>query len=199
MTENWGREYMATNIAEVLYDEERIAKRVRELGEQISRDFADKTEDVVLICVLKGACIFFSDLARSITRHFKMDFLGISSYGDGTKTSGHVQFTKDLDCNVCGKHVIIAEDIMDSGLTLSYLTRQLAARNPASISICCLLDKPDRRECEITPDYCGFVVPNKFVVGYGLDYCGEYRNLPYVGVLKPEVYMDALSKTFSTK
>lgn len=199
MAENWGREFMAKNISEVLYDEACIARRVAELGEQISRDYADKKEDIVLLCVLKGACIFFSDLARAMTVHFQMDFLGISSYGDGTRSSGQVKFTKDLDCNIAGKHVIIAEDIMDSGLTLTHLTRVLAARNPASIGICCLLDKPERRECEITPDYCGFVVPNKFVVGYGLDYVGEYRNLPYVGVLKPEVYMDAISQTFKQK
>ncbi|MCL2672079.1 MAG: hypoxanthine phosphoribosyltransferase [Clostridiales bacterium] len=190
---------MAQNISEVLYDEDVIAARVAELGERISRDYADSKEGIILLCVLKGACIFFSDLARAITVHFQMDFLGISSYGDGTRSSGQVKFTKDLDCNIDGRHVIIAEDIMDSGLTLSHLTRVLSARNPASIRICCLLDKPERRECEITPDYCGFVVPNKFVVGYGLDYAGEYRNLPYVGVLKPEVYMDALAQSFSHK
>ncbi len=184
----WGSEYMRQDISEVLIDEERIRARVRELGEQISRDYAG--EEVVLLCILKGACIFFADLARAMTVHIKMDFMGISSYGDAQKTSGIVRITRDMDTSITGRHVIIAEDIMDSGLTLSHLTRLLDARNPASLRICCLLDKPERRECEITPDYCGFIIPNKFVVGYGLDYAGKYRNLPYVGVLKPEVYKD---------
>lgn len=182
----WGKEFMAQNLSEVLLTEEQIKKRVLELGEQISRDYEGK--EVVVLCILKGACIFFSDLCRAMTIHMKMDFMGISSYGDAQKTSGIVRISKDLDTSITGKHVIIAEDIMDSGLTLSHLTKVLSARQPASLRICCLLDKPERRECEITPDYCGFIVPNKFVVGYGLDYCGEYRNLPYVGVLKKEVY-----------
>ena len=184
----WGSEYMRQDISEVLIDEERIRTRVRELGEQISRDYAG--EEVVLLCILKGACIFFADLARAMTVHIKMDFMGISSYGDAQKTSGIVRITRDMDTSITGRHVIIAEDIMDSGLTLSHLTRLLDARNPASLRICCLLDKPERRECEITPDYCGFIIPNKFVVGYGLDFAGKYRNLPYVGVLKPEIYKD---------
>jgi len=182
----WGKEFMAQNISEVLLTEERIQKRVKELADQISRDYQGK--EVVLLCILKGACIFFADLARAMTIHMQMDFMGISSYGDAQKTSGIVRISKDMDTSITGRHVIIAEDIMDSGLTLTYLTQLLSSRNPASLRICCLLDKPERRECEITPDYCGFIIPNKFVVGYGLDYCGEYRNLPYVGVLKPEVY-----------
>ncbi|HPF54027.1 MAG TPA: hypoxanthine phosphoribosyltransferase [Eubacteriales bacterium] len=179
---------MAQDIAEVLLSEEVIRARVKELGEQLSRDYAGK--EVVLVCILKGACVFFADLARQMTVHIKMDFMGISSYGDAMKTSGIVRITKDMDTSITDRHVIIAEDIMDSGLTLSHLTRLLSARNPASMRICCLLDKPERRECDITPDYCGFLIPNKFVVGYGLDYEGRYRNLPYVGVLKPEVYSD---------
>ncbi len=184
----WGKEFMAQNLSEVLLTEEQIKKRVAELGEQISRDYEGK--DVILVCILKGACIFFSDLARAMTIHMQMDFMGISSYGNAQKTSGIVRISRDMDLSITDKHVIIAEDIMDSGLTLSHLTKLLSSRNPASLRICCLLDKPERRECEITPDYCGFIVPNKFVVGYGLDYCGEYRNLPYVGVLKKEVYSE---------
>lgn len=185
---DWGKDFMAQDIAEVLLSEEVIRARVKELGEQLSRDYAGK--EVVLVCILKGACVFFADLARQMTVHIKIDFMGISSYGDAMKTSGIVRITKDMDTSITDRHVIIAEDIMDSGLTLSHLTRLLSARNPASMRICCLLDKPERRECDITPDYCGFLIPNKFVVGYGLDYEGRYRNLPYVGVLKPEVYSD---------
>ena len=182
----WGETFMSQDIAEVLLAEETIQNRVKELGEQISRDYQGK--EVVLLCILKGACIFFSDLARAMSVHLRMDFMGISSYGNAQKTSGIVRISKDMDESITDKHVIIAEDIMDSGLTLSHLTRVLSERRPASVRICCLLDKPERRECEITPDYCGFIIPNKFVVGYGLDYAGTYRNLPYVGVLKPEVY-----------
>lgn len=179
---------MRDDIESVLLSEEQIHKRVAELGAQISADYADCGQDVILICILKGACVFFSDLARAMTIPLHMEFMGISSYGNTVKTSGIVRITKDLDTSIMDKHVIIAEDIMDSGLTLSHLTRLLSSRNPASMRICCLLDKPERRECSITPDYCGFVIPNKFVVGYGLDYAGIYRNLPYVGVLKPSVY-----------
>lgn len=184
--EKWGTEFMNKDIAEVLVSEEQIRRRVKELGEQISREYAGK--EVVLLCVLKGACVFFTDLARALTIPLKMDFMSISSYGDEQKTSGIVRINKDMDGSITNKHVIIAEDIMDSGLTLSYLTRLLSDRQPASIRVCALLDKPERRECEITPDYCGFTIPNKFVVGYGLDYMGYYRNLPYVGVLSPSVY-----------
>lgn len=181
---NWGEEYMNQNIAEVLIDEETIRRRVKELGEEISKDYAGK--EVVFVCILRGACVFFTDLARAVKVHMKMDFMSISSYGDAQKTSGIVSIKKDIDFSITGKHVIIVEDIMDSGLTLSYLTRLLAAREPASLRICCLLDKPERRECEISPDYIGFTIPNKFVVGYGLDYENLYRNLPYVGVLSPD-------------
>ena len=160
---NWGPEFMNKDIAEVLVTEEQIKTRVKELGEQISREYAGK--DVILLCVLKGACVFFTDLARAMSIHLKMDFMSISSYGDAQKTSGIVRINKDMD-----------------------LTRLLSERKPASLRVCALLDKPERRECEITPDYCGFTIPNKFVVGYGLDYKGYYRNLPYVGVLSPRVY-----------
>ena len=181
--ENRGEAFMNKNIGEVLLDEKTIEKRVKELGEEISKDYAGK--DLVMICILKGASVFYSDLSRAVKVHFKMDFMSISSYGDAEKTSGIVSIKKDIDTSITGKHVVIVEDIMDSGLTLSYLTRLLAARQPESLRICCLLDKPERRECEISPDYVGFTIPNKFVVGYGLDYEGYYRNLPYVGVLSP--------------
>ncbi len=182
----WGKSFMAQDIEEVLLSEEQIRKRVQELGDQISKDYDG--QEIIVLCVLKGASIFFADLIRAITVHTKMDFMAISSYGDAQKTSGIVRISKDMDTSITGKHVLIAEDIMDSGLTLSYLTRMLSERQPASIRSCCFLDKPERRECEITPDYCGFVIPNKFVVGYGLDYKQKYRNLPYIGVLKPEIY-----------
>ena len=182
--ENWGAEFMNQDIAEVLVSEEQIRQRVKELGEQISREYAGK--EVVLLCVLKGACVFFTDLARALSIHLKMDFMSISSYGDAQKTSGIVRINKDMDGSITGKHVIIAEDIMDSGLTLSYLTRLLSERQPASLRVCALLDKPERRECEITPDYCGFTVEDKFIVGCGLDIDQKYRNLPYISWVKEE-------------
>ncbi len=177
---------MEQDIEEILLDKETIDMRVQELGAQLTQDYAGK--EVVMIGILKGAIVFYADLARAMDIYMKMDFMGISSYGDAQKTSGIVRITKDIDSSITGKHVIIAEDIMDSGLTLSHLIRLLHERKPKSIRVCCLLDKPSRRECNLTPDYCGFTIPNKFVVGYGLDYQGQYRNLPYVGVLKPEVY-----------
>lgn len=176
------------DIAKVLFSEEEIKKRIAELGAELRKDYADVEGDIVLICILKGAVMFFADLARAMDLSLQMEFMGISSYGNEQRTSGIVRITKDIDTSIMGKHVIIAEDIMDSGLTLTHLTKLLESREPASIKICCLLDKPSRREADITPDYCGFVIPNEFVVGYGLDYNGFLRNLPYVGVLKPSVY-----------
>jgi len=181
---------MRDDIAKVLLSEEEIQQRVKELGEQLSKDYAESEEDVVLLCILKGAVVFFADLARAMSIPVQMEFMGISSYGNEQKTSGIVRITKDIDTSITGKHVIIAEDIMDSGLTLSHLTRLLMSRNPASLKVCCLLDKPERRECEISPDYCGFIIPNEFVVGYGLDFMGFYRNLPFVGVLNASVYSE---------
>ena len=182
----WGKEFMAKDIEKVLISEEEAAKRIKELGEQISRDYAG--QEIVVICVLRGASIFFADLCRAISVHMKMDFMAISSYGDAQKTSGIVKITKDADTSITGKHVLVVEDIMDSGYTLKYLCKILNDRQPASVKVACLLDKPSRREVDITPDYCCFTVPNEFVVGFGLDYKGLYRNLPYIGVLKPEVY-----------
>ena len=177
---------MMDDIGKILVTEEQLQKRVKELGEELSRDYAGK--EVVLVGILKGAVVFFADIARAMDVRLTMDFMCLSSYGDSTETSGIVKIIKDLDSSITGKHVLIAEDIMDSGLSLSHLTKILQERRPASLKICCMLDKPERRECDITPDYTGFTIPNEFVVGYGLDYTGEYRNLPFVGVLKPEVY-----------
>lgn len=177
---------MHEDIAEILVKESAIQARVKEMGAQISGDYPGG--ELVMICILKGATVFFSDLARQLSIQCEMDFMSISSYGSGTKTSGIVRIAKDLDMSITDRDVLIVEDIMDSGLTLNHLTLLLNSRHPKSMRIACLLDKPERRECEITPDYCGFIIPNKFVVGYGLDYEGRYRHLPYVGVLKPEVY-----------
>lgn len=174
------------DMQEILLDEQSLSTRVHELAGQISSDYEGK--EVLLVCILKGAVMFFADLARCLTVSCQIDFMGISSYGNDVKTSGIVRIAKDLDTSITGKHVLIVEDIMDSGLTLNHLTQLLHSRNPESLRIVCLLDKPERRECDISPDYCGFIIPNKFVVGYGLDFQGRYRQLPYVGVLKPSVY-----------
>ncbi len=178
--------YLHEQMEEVLLDEATLQKRIAEMGAEITADYQGK--ELVLLCILKGAVMFYADLAKQIKLHTQMDFMAISSYGDGTKTSGIVRIAKDVDTSLTGRDVLIVEDIMDSGLTLNHLTGLLKSRNPASLRIACLLDKPSRRECDISPDYCGFIIPNKFVVGYGLDFLGRYRNLPYVGVLKPEVY-----------
>ncbi len=174
------------DMERVLISKEQIAARIAELGAEISADYDGK--DVVVLCILKGAVHFFSDLTRALTCQMEMDFMSISSYGNSRKTSGVVRIVKDIDVDITGRHVLIIEDIMDSGLTLNYLTMLLQSREPASIRIACLLDKPERRECAISPDYVGFIIPNEFVVGYGLDFDGFYRNVPYVGVMKPEKY-----------
>ena len=176
------------DIDYVLLDQETLQRRVHELAEKLTNDYRGKNP--VLLCILKGSVHFFSDLVRQFDDYCEIDFLAISSYGNARKTSGIVRINKDLDMSITGRHVIIVEDIMDSGLTLNHLTSMLRAREPASLKIVALLDKPERRECAITPDYYGFVVPNEFVVGYGLDYAGTYRNLPFVGVLKDEVHAD---------
>ncbi len=162
------------DIAKVLLSEKELQERVQELAAQITADYMGK--DVVLICILKGAVMFFADLSRQLSAlSCEIDFMGISSYGGGVKTSGIVRIAKDVDTSITGKHVLIVEDIMDSGLTLNHLMQLLRSRNPASLRVVCLLDKPDRRECDITPDYNGFSIPNEFVVGYGLDFNGQYR------------------------
>ena len=168
----------------VLVPEEDVAKRIKELGEQISKDYAGK--QVHLICVLKGGVFFMCELAKRITVPVSMDFMSVSSYGDGTKSSGVVKIAKDLDETLEGKDVLIVEDIIDSGRTLSYLLRILKGRHPASIRLCTLLDKPERRVTDVEVDYCCFNIPDEFVVGYGLDYAQKYRNLPYIGVVEME-------------
>jgi hypoxanthine phosphoribosyltransferase len=180
---------MHKDIATVLIDETRLQQRVRELGAQIAADYAED-HDLLMVGVLKGCAMFMMDLARCIELPLAMDFIAISSYGQSTESSGVVRLLKDLDTDIAGRHVLIVEDIIDSGLTLAYLRSQLDRRSPASLRICTLLNKPDRRDpaVSITVDYLGFDIPNAFVVGYGLDYAERYRNLPYIGVLKPEIY-----------
>ena len=169
----------------VLVPEEDVAKRIKELGEQISKDYAGK--QVHLICVLKGGVFFMCELAKRITVPVSMDFMSVSSYGDGTKSSGVVKIVKDLDQPLEDKEVLVVEDIIDSGRTLSYLLDVLKRRNPNSVRLCTLLDKPDRRVVKgVDVDYCCFNIPDEFVVGYGLDYAQKYRNLPYIGVVEFE-------------
>jgi hypoxanthine phosphoribosyltransferase len=172
-------------ITDVLIEEDALQRRIRELGEEISSDYAGR--DLLLIGVLKGAVFFMSDLMRSLTLPCEIDFMAISSYGDSTDSSGVVRILKDLDINIEGRDVLVVEDIIDSGLTLSYLMRNLEAREPASLEICALLTKPERREIEVPVRYVGFEIPNRFVIGYGLDFAERYRNLPYVGVLDPNL------------
>ena len=166
----------------VLVPEEDVAKRIKELGEQISKDYAGK--QVHLICVLKGGVFFMCELAKRITVPVSMDFMSVSSYGDGTKSSGVVKIAKDLDETLEGKNVLIVEDIIDSGRTLYYLMDILSKRNPESMKLCTLLDKPERRVKDVKVDYVGFNIPDEFVVGYGLDYAQRYRNLPFIGVVE---------------
>ena len=174
------------DIEKVLFTQEDIDGIVSRLGEEITRDYAGK--DLVLIAVLRGAVVFMGDLMRKIELPTNIDFMAVSSYGDGVKSSGIVRIIKDLDIDIRGRDVLIVEDILDTGITLSKLVPVLKMRNPGSVKICTILSKPSRRMADIEPDYCGFEVPDEFVVGYGLDYDEKYRNLPYVGVLKPEVY-----------
>ena len=173
-------------VKEVLISEEELKQRVAELGKQISEDY--RGEDVVLVCVLKGAVMFFSDLSRHITGNVTLDFISCSSYGSSTVSSGVVRILKDLDRPVEGKNVVVVEDIVDTGTTLHYLLKNLKSRNAKSVRLAALLNKPDRRKVDVHVDYQGFVIPDYFVVGYGLDYDEKYRQLPYVGVLKEEVY-----------
>ena len=174
------------DIERVLFSEEELKQRVRELGAQITADYAGK--EPLLVSVLRGSYIVMADLTRSIDLPCTVDFMSVSSYGSGTKSSGQVQITKDLSDDIEGRDVIVVEDILDSGNTLYYLLQILQARKPASVRLCTLLDKPDRRVKEVAVSYSGFTIPDAFVVGYGLDYAEKYRNLPYIGILKPEVY-----------
>ncbi len=177
---------MKNDISEILLSEEELKSIVTRLGEEISRDYVGK--NLILISVLKGSVIFMADLMRAVKIPCKIDFMAVSSYGSGTKTSGEVKIIKDLTESIEGEDVVIVEDILDSGVTLSYLKKLLLARNPASIKICTLLDKPERRKADITADYAGTSITDAFAVGYGLDYAEKYRNLPFIGVLKPSVY-----------
>ena len=177
---------MNDDILRVLYSEEELEAKCAELGAQISKDYEGK--NLLLVSVLKGAVVFMTDLLRHITVPCSIDFMVVSSYGNGVKTSGVVKIVKDLDADLAGKDLLIVEDILDTGMTLHYLKQLLQDRNPNSIRIATLLDKPERRRAAVRADYVGYQVPDEFVVGYGLDYDEKYRNLPYVGILKPEVY-----------
>jgi hypoxanthine phosphoribosyltransferase len=172
-------------VGQVLIDEDALQGRIRELGREISDDYAGR--DLLLIGVLKGAVFFMADLMRQLTVTCEVDFMAISSYGGATDSSGVVRILKDLDINIENRDVLVVEDIIDSGLTLSYLMRNLEAREPASLEICALLTKPDRREIDVPVRYVGFEIPNRFVIGYGLDFAERYRNLPYVAVLRDEM------------
>lgn len=173
------------DIAEVLVTEEEIKARVAELGRTISANYEGK--DPLLVAILKGAVVFLTDLMQHITIPHEMDFIAVSSYGAATETSGVVRLIMDLKTNIEGRHVLLVEDIVDTGLTLNYIVENLKTRHPASLKTCVLLNKPARRRINVPLDYVGFDIPNKFVVGYGLDYGEKYRNLPFVGVLKPEL------------
>jgi hypoxanthine phosphoribosyltransferase len=175
-----------SDIQEVLYSEEQIQGKIRELGEKLSNDYEGKNP--LVICVLKGAFIFMADLVKQIRVPLEIDFMAVSSYGQSTKSSGIVKIIKDLDVPVEGRHILIVEDIIDSGLTLSYLIDVLERRNAKTISVVALFNKPARRTVELEPEYAGYVLPDEFVVGYGLDYAEKYRNLPFIGILKPEIY-----------
>lgn len=174
------------DIQEILFTEEQLKSRVNEIARQIEADYAGR--EIMLISVLRGSFIFMADLCRAIRLPCTLDFMSVSSYGAGTTSSGQVQITKDLSEDITGRHVIVVEDILDSGNTLSYLLNILEHRHPASVRLCTLLDKPERRTKPVDLHYRGFTIPDAFVVGYGLDYAEKYRNLPYIGILKPEVY-----------
>jgi len=172
-------------VGEVLIEADRLQERIRELGRELSADYAGR--ELLLVGVLKGAVFFMADLMRSLTVPCEIDFMAISSYGAATDSSGVVRILKDLDINIEGRHVLVVEDIVDSGLTLSYLMRNLESREPATLEVCALMTKPERREVEVPIRYVGFEIPNKFVIGYGLDFAERYRNLPYVGVLRADL------------
>lgn len=177
---------LQVHIEQVLISQEQLQHRVQGLARQIEADY-EGVPDLLLICVLKGGYVFLSDLSRAIGRAHEVDFMGVSSYGSSTRSSGAVQIIMDLKEPIYGRHVLVVEDIIDSGRTLEYMRANLLSRSPASLKICTLLNKPSRREVEVPVDYVGFDIPDAFVVGYGLDFSELYRNLPYIAVLKPEV------------
>jgi len=175
---------MEGNISKILFSEKDIKNRIKQLGQIISEEYADKNP--LLICPLKGSVIFFSDLSREIKIPCEFDFMNVSSYNSGTVSSGEVKISKDIDTDINGRHVIIVEDIIDSGNTLYKLKNILLERNPLSLRICTLLDKPSRRTADIKSDYIGFEIPDEFVIGYGMDVAEQYRNLPYIGIYSPD-------------
>jgi len=177
---------MNHDIEKILLAEKEIAGKIQELGKTLAAEYQGKNP--LVICVLKGAVVFMADLIRHMDIPCEMDFMAVSSYGTGTESSGMVKILKDLDTSVQNRHVLVVEDIMDSGLTLSRLVELLRHREAASVKVVTLLNKPERRKVDISPDYSGFDIPDEFVVGFGLDFAEQYRNLPYIGVLKPEVY-----------
>jgi hypoxanthine phosphoribosyltransferase len=177
-------------VGEVLIDTDALSARIAELGAEVSADYEGR--DLLLIGVLKGAVFFMADLMRKLTIPCEVDFMAISSYGASTDSSGVVRILKDLDINIEGRHVLVVEDIIDSGLTLSYLMRNLESREPASLEVCALLTKPDRREMDVPVRYVGFEIPNRFVIGYGLDFGERYRNLPYVAVLSDDALPEGI-------
>ena len=179
-------EHMDQDILKVLYSEQEIARRIKEMGAQMFEDLQDK--EPLFVSVLRGAFIFMADIVRACQVRCDVEFIAVSSYGNSTSSSGVVQITHDIQQDISGRHLVVIEDILDSGNTLYFLKQYFMTKGAASVSICTLLDKPSRRTKLITPDYTGFVVPDEFVVGYGLDYGQKYRNVPYIGVLKPEVY-----------
>ncbi len=174
------------DIARVLISTDDLQRRVQELADQISADYQD--QNPLLVCVLKGGYVFLADLTRAMSINHAVDFMAISSYGSGAVSSGVVRILKDLDRDISGRHVLLVEDIIDTGHTIAYILDNLRTRQPASLRVCTLLSKPSRREIPLPVDYIGFEIPNEFVIGYGLDYAEKYRNLSYIGVLKPEVY-----------
>ena len=177
---------MHDDVKSVLFTEDQIKERVKELAGKIRRDFEGK--ELLTVGILRGAVIFYADLVRALERPVSMNFMVLSSYGASSYSTGAVRIQYDLEEDIAGKNVLIVEDIVDTGLTLHYLTKTLESRNPGSLKTCSLFDKPDRRKIDFNPDYVGFKVPDVFIVGYGLDYAGKYRNLRYIGELKPEVY-----------
>lgn len=177
---------MHPDVERILFDEQTISQKVEQLGAQLSADYRGKNP--LFICILKGAVLFMADLVKRVDLRLEMDFMAISSYGASSESSGVVRIIKDLDRSIEGRHVVIVEDIVDTGLTLKYLRETLLHRHAESVRIVSLFDKPSGRKVDIAPDYCGFTVPNAFIVGYGLDYAEQYRNLPFVGVLKSDIY-----------
>ncbi|MGI6039782.1 MAG: hypoxanthine phosphoribosyltransferase [Clostridiales bacterium] len=190
MAENKRKNYksLTDDLTEILLTEQQIDERIGEMAEEISEYYEDKQP--ILVSILKGSFVFMADLVRKLNIDCTLDFMIVSSYGTKSKSTGAVKIIKDLDIDIENKHILLVEDILDSGLTLSYIKRILETKKPASLRICTLLDKPDRRTANITAEYVGFTIPDKFIVGYGLDYAERYRNLPMIGILNPEIYAD---------